>query len=86
MIVREAAQSTRAADAKAGHCPGLSARVRVRTEARTAAGTARGPSRRLTATFRELTDKRDRLEGDVEKLRRRVAEAEGELDQLQPIS
>src|SRR2546423_5374655 len=38
---------------------------------------------RLTVTFRELTGKRDRLEGDVEKLRRRVAEAEGELDQLQ---
>jgi hypothetical protein len=37
----------------------------------------------LTVTFRELTDKRDRLEGDVEKLRRRVAEAEDELDQLQ---
>jgi len=37
----------------------------------------------LTVTFRELTDKRDRLEVDVEKLRRRVAEAEGELDQLQ---
>lgn len=42
-----------------------------------------GAIERLTATFRELTDKRDRLEGDVEKLRRRVAEAEGELDQLQ---
>lgn len=38
---------------------------------------------RLTVSFRELTDKRDRLEGDVEKLRRRVAEAEGELDQFQ---
>src|SRR5205085_10027655 len=37
----------------------------------------------LTGTFRELTGKRDRLEADVEKLRRRVAEAEGELDQLQ---
>ena len=37
----------------------------------------------LTVTFRELTGKRDRLEGDVDKLRRRVAEAEGELDQLQ---
>lgn len=36
----------------------------------------------LTASFRELTGKRDRLEGDVDKLRRRVAEAEGELDQL----
>ena len=42
-----------------------------------------GAIERLTATFRELTDKRDRLEGDVEKLRRRLAEAEGELDQLQ---
>src|SRR5438876_6075183 len=38
---------------------------------------------RLTASFRELTDKRDRLEGDVEKFRRRVAEAEAELGQLQ---
>lgn len=37
----------------------------------------------LTVSFRELNDKRDRLEGDVEKFRRRVAEAEGELDQLQ---
>ncbi len=37
----------------------------------------------LTISFRELNDKRDRLEGDVEKFRRRVAEAEGELDQLQ---
>jgi hypothetical protein len=36
----------------------------------------------LTVTFRELTGKRDRLEGDVAKLRRRVAEAEAELDQL----
>src|ERR1700750_2799982 len=42
-----------------------------------------GAIERLTATFRELTDKRDRLQGDVEKLRRRLAEAEGELDQLQ---
>jgi hypothetical protein len=38
---------------------------------------------RLTASFRELNDKRDRLENDVESLRRRVAEAEAELDQLQ---
>ncbi len=38
---------------------------------------------RLTASFRELSEKRDRLEGDVEKLRRRVAEAEGALDQFQ---
>ena len=38
---------------------------------------------RLTVSFRELIEKRDRLEGDVEKFRRRVAEAEGELDQLQ---
>ncbi len=37
----------------------------------------------LTVSFRELNDKRDRLEGDVGKLRRRLAEAEGELDQLQ---
>ena len=37
----------------------------------------------LTVHFRELNDKRDRLEGDVEKFRRRLAEAEGELDQLQ---
>ena len=37
----------------------------------------------LTGKFRELTGKRDRLEGDVEKFRRRLAEAEGELDQLQ---
>ena len=36
----------------------------------------------LTGKFRDLTGKRDRLEGDVEKFRRRVAEAEGELDQL----
>jgi len=48
-----------------------------------------GPSRELpgiiaglTVSFRELTDKRDRLERDVDKLRRRVAEAEGELDLL----
>ena len=38
---------------------------------------------RLTVTFREMTGKRDRLEGDVEKFRRRVAEAEDELNQLQ---
>lgn len=37
----------------------------------------------LTATFRELNDKRVRLEGEVEKFRRRVAEAEDELYQLQ---
>jgi hypothetical protein len=37
----------------------------------------------LTVSFRELTEKRDRLEGEVGKLRRRLAEAEGELDQLQ---
>ena len=34
---------------------------------------------RLTVGFRELTDKRDHLEGEVEKLRRRIAEAEGEV-------
>jgi hypothetical protein len=38
---------------------------------------------RLTVSFRELNDKRDRLEGDVEKFRRRVAEAEGELKQFE---
>jgi hypothetical protein len=37
----------------------------------------------LTVSFRELNAKRDRLEGDVDKFRRRLAEAEGELDQLQ---
>jgi hypothetical protein len=37
----------------------------------------------LTADFRELNEKRDRLAGDVDKLRRRLAEAEDELDQLQ---
>jgi hypothetical protein len=37
----------------------------------------------LTVSFRELNEKRDRLEGDVGKLRRRLAEAEGELDLLQ---
>ena len=37
---------------------------------------------RLTISFRELNDKRDHLEAEVEKFRRRVAEAEGELDQL----
>lgn len=37
----------------------------------------------LTVSFRELTGKRDRLESEVEKLRRRGAEAEGELDLLQ---
>jgi len=49
-----------------------------------------GPPRELPATieeltgnFRELNEKRDRLAGDVEKFRRRVAEAEGELGQLQ---
>ena len=41
-----------------------------------------GAIERLTVGFRELTDKRGRLEGEVEKLRRRIAEAEGELDQL----
>ncbi len=30
-----------------------------------------GAIERLTVTFRELTDKRDRLEGDVEKLQLR---------------
>lgn len=38
---------------------------------------------RLTVSFRELTDKRRRLEDEVEKFRRRVAEAERQLDQLQ---
>lgn len=38
---------------------------------------------RLTVSFRELTDKRRHLEGEVEKFRRRVAEAERQLDQLQ---
>lgn len=42
-----------------------------------------GPIDGLTVSFRELNKKRDRLEGDVDKLRRRLAEAEGELDQLQ---
>ena len=37
----------------------------------------------LTVSFRELIDKRDRLEGDVEKFRRRVKEAEDELDQFE---
>ncbi len=37
----------------------------------------------LTVSFRELNGTRDRLEGEVEKIRRRVAEAEGELDHLQ---
>ena len=37
----------------------------------------------LTVSFRELNEKRDRLEGDVDKLRRRLAEAEGELDRFQ---
>jgi hypothetical protein len=37
----------------------------------------------LTVSFRDLNEKRDRLEGDVDKLRRRLAEAEGELDLLQ---
>ncbi len=37
----------------------------------------------LTVSFRELNDKRDRLEGDVDKFRRRLAEAEGELGQFQ---
>jgi hypothetical protein len=37
----------------------------------------------LTDRFRELSEKRDRLEADLEKFRRRVAEAEGELDRLQ---
>ena len=36
----------------------------------------------LTVSFRELNEKRDRLEGDVHRLRRRLAEAEGELDLL----
>ena len=39
----------------------------------------------LTGDFRELIAKRDRLEGDVEKFRRRIAEAESELDQLQLV-
>ena len=38
---------------------------------------------RLTVSFRELINKRDRLEGDVEKFRRRVAEAENELEQFE---
>lgn len=37
----------------------------------------------LTGDFRELSEKRDRLEADVAKFQRRLAEAEGELDQLQ---
>ena len=42
-----------------------------------------GPIGGLTVSFRELNEKRGRLEGDVDKLRRRLAEAEGELDQFQ---
>jgi hypothetical protein len=38
---------------------------------------------KLTVSFRELNDKRDRLESDVAKFRRRIAEAEGELEQYQ---
>ena len=37
----------------------------------------------LTGNLRELNEKRDGLAGDVDKLRRRLAEAEDELDQLQ---
>jgi DNA repair exonuclease SbcCD ATPase subunit len=37
---------------------------------------------RLTVSFRDLNEKRARLEDEVDKYRRRVAEAEGELDQL----
>jgi len=37
----------------------------------------------LTGNLRELNEKRDRLAGDVDKFRRRLAEAEDELDQLQ---
>ena len=37
----------------------------------------------LTGNLRSLNEKRDRLAGDVDKLRRRLAEAENELDQLQ---
>src|ERR1700744_850448 len=36
----------------------------------------------LTVSFRELNEKCGRLEADVERFRRRVAEAEDELDQL----
>jgi hypothetical protein len=43
---------------------------------------APGTIEELTGSFRELNEKRDRLEGDVEKFRRRLAEAEGELDRL----
>jgi hypothetical protein len=42
-----------------------------------------GVADRLTVSFRELNEKRDRLERDVDNLRRRLAEAEDELDQLQ---
>jgi hypothetical protein len=38
---------------------------------------------KLTVSFRELNDKRDRLESDVAKFRRRIAEAEGELEQYE---
>lgn len=41
-----------------------------------------GTIARLTVSFRELNDKRDRLERDVDKLRRRIAEATDELDLL----
>lgn len=37
---------------------------------------------KLTVSFRELNAKRDRLEGEVDRLRRRVAEAEDARDQL----
>jgi hypothetical protein len=37
----------------------------------------------LTGSFRELNEKRDRLAGDVDELRRCLAEAKGELDRLQ---
>jgi hypothetical protein len=42
-----------------------------------------GTIEELTGDFRELNEKRDRLEGDVAKFRRRITEAEVELDQLQ---
>jgi hypothetical protein len=42
-----------------------------------------GTIEELTGNLRELNEKRDCLAGDVDKIRRHLAEAEDELDQLQ---
>jgi len=58
-------------------------RIVQRTQKPGSARDLPGTIEELAVSFRELKEKRDRLEGDVEKFRRRLAEAESGLGELQ---